>query len=117
MRRIEAMRNRIRRLMQEHGHPPQEDKPLSTVTVAWLRRLETALVDEHCSDTSYEEIDRAAFAAVPAEESDELRRRLNSFAQLRDVFPLHARSVDESLGPVLEGLLRVAKAHEKKADG
>ena len=84
-------------------------------TSAWLECLATALVDLDCSDESYEEIEAAAFRAVPAEEADELRRRLRSFAEFAEVFPLHARSVEESVEPVLEGLLRVAEEHREKA--
>lgn len=114
MRRIEATRARIRRLIRAHGALSQEDKQLSTVAVAWLRRLETALMDEDCSEASFEEIQRAAFAAVPAGEADEFRRRLRSFAQFAEVCPVDARSVEESIEPVLEGLLRVADEYRAR---
>src|SRR6266513_869182 len=65
---VEAMRFEIRYTLFE-------DKPLCHKTTAWLRRLQTALVDEHCSTESYREIEKAGFEVIPAEEAEELRRR------------------------------------------
>jgi hypothetical protein len=116
MRRVEAMRSRIRRLHREHGYPPPTDKRLSPKADAWRRRLCTALVDTSCSDEGYREVDRAAFAAIVGDEAVELRQRLREFAEIRDAYPLDAKSNAEALVPVLKALLRKAEAQDKAAE-
>jgi hypothetical protein len=109
---VEDVRRALIELSAEVGHRVREDEALSTATEAWLKRLRAALVDHDCSSFAYKQIDAAAFAAVPAEEADELRRRLDEFAAIRDCYPLGARSPEEALRPVLEELLRKAEARE-----
>jgi hypothetical protein len=112
---VEQVRRALIELSAEVGHCVRADEELSTATEAWLRRLRAALVDQNCSSVSYEEMDVAAFAAVPEDEAHELRRRLDEFAAIRDAYPLGARSPEQALTPVLEGLLRRAEAREAKA--
>jgi hypothetical protein len=109
---IETVRRKLYELSAKAGHSLAEDSPLSTSTAAWLRRLETALVDQDCSSLSYRQMDDAAFGSIPAAEADELRRRLDEFVQLRDVYPLEALSPEQALQPVLEEFLRRAEARE-----
>jgi hypothetical protein len=112
---VEQVRRALIELSVEVGHPIAEDRELSTATEAWLRRLRAALVDQACSSASYEEMDAAAFAAVPEDEAHELRRRLDEFAAVRDAYPLGARSPEAAVKPVLRGLLRSAEAREARA--
>lgn len=110
---IEDLRRLLRNLYAEHGLALTEDLPLSKKTTASLGRLQCALVDFSCTTASYRAIEKAAFEAVPAEEADELRRRLDHFAYLRDLLPAYASGAEEALPLVLKEIER--KLDEKEA--
>src|SRR5215208_2080412 len=93
---VEQVRRALIELSAEIGNPCSEDKELSTTTEAWLRRLRAALVDQDCSSSSYKEMDAAAFAAVPEDEAGELRHRLDEFAEIRDAYPMGARTPEQA---------------------
>ena len=113
MRRLEATRAKIIRLLTDHGSPPTvEDRVLSTRSAAWLRRVQTALVDETCTTEAYREIHETAFKGVPEDEADEVLRRVELFVEMRELHPLGARSVDEALPFVCSRLAQKVRARE-----
>ena len=103
---VENLRLTFARAAREHGVQWREDRPLSKEAKAWLRRLQTAFVDEDCSTFSASQMVEAAFAAVPAEEADELDWRIRGFVELRDVFPYWATTPEQALPSVVKTLVR-----------
>jgi hypothetical protein len=85
---------------------------LSDATKEVMRRLELALVDEHCTTSAYTELSRQEFASVPDDDVLELHYRLLLFAAIRDLFPLEARTPEEAFPAVAEGLQRRIELEE-----
>jgi hypothetical protein len=104
MRRLEALRAKILRLLTvaPEAPTPRPDEPLSAKSMAWLRRLESALVDDTVSPQNFRELAETAAEAIAAEERPEVYRRLMQYSELAELIPLESRSVREALLPVVE---------------
>jgi hypothetical protein len=110
---VEDTRFLLHRISAEHGFELTADAPLSKPTAAWLRRLQTSLVDHECSDEAFRQINLAALAAVPAEEVEELSRRRDLFAEVRDLTPHGATCAEEALPAVCRGLAEIIRRKQE----
>ena len=76
---VERTRFHILEAAEQEGHTNTPDLPLTRPSETWLDRMCTALVDQDCSQKSFDELEEAFCAClekVSLLEADELRRRL-----------------------------------------
>ena len=107
---IERVRMQLRELL-EAADPtlPIDNLPFSPASEVWLRRMNNATCNHHCSDERYLELDAELFEfyeTVPAEEAEELRRRLSTALFIRN--SILEEPDEEPLTAVLHRLERQA---------